>query len=71
MYLKYNVIKKCSNFLILFLLNTKLMTADTLLKCQSECSYILITYPNKEAASSGAVCAGVCRRGALLVTNTY
>lgn len=30
------------------------MMADTLLKCQSECSYILITYPNKEAASSGA-----------------
>lgn len=63
MHFKYDATKKCSKYLILFLLNTKLMMADTLLKCQSECSYILITYSNKEAASSGAVRAGVCRRG--------
>lgn len=47
------------------------MTADTLLKCQSECSYILITYSNKEADSSGAARAGVCGWGALLLSNTY
>lgn len=58
MYFKYDVIKNRSKYLILFLLNTKLMMADTLLKCQSECSYILITYSNEEAGSSGAVCAG-------------
>lgn len=47
------------------------MMADTLLKCQSECSYILITYSNKEAASSAAARAGVRRRGVLLLSNTY
>jgi len=45
--------------------------ADTLLKCQSECSYILITYSNKEAASSGAARAGMHRQGALPLSNTY
>lgn len=29
------------------------MMPDTLLKCQSECSNILITYSNKEDSSSG------------------
>lgn len=46
------------------------MMADTLLKCQSECSYILITYPNKEQPRQEPR-AGVRRRGALPLSNTY